>query len=51
MIGKLGSARHRGKADCCNGCPSRKSYPRVAMMQSGKDWYGDDSPGSLDGSS
>src|SRR5271169_5892825 len=19
-------------------CPSRKSYPRVAMMQSGKDW-------------
>jgi hypothetical protein len=33
------------------GCPFRKSYPRVAMMQSGKDWYGDDSPGSLDGSS
>jgi hypothetical protein len=31
-------------------CPFRKSYPRVAMMQSGKDWYGDDSPGSLDGS-
>jgi hypothetical protein len=32
-------------------CPFRKSYPRVAMMESGKDWYGDDSPGSLDGSS
>ena len=32
-------------------CPSRKSYPRVAMMQSGKDWCGDDSPGSLNGSS
>ena len=31
-------------------CPFRKSYPRVAMMQPGKDWYGDDTPGSLDGS-
>src|SRR4029077_8047596 len=26
---------------------TRKSYPRVAMMQSGKDRYGDDNPGSL----
>jgi hypothetical protein len=25
-------------------CPFRKSYPRVVMMQSGKDWYGDDCP-------
>jgi hypothetical protein len=27
------------------------TYPvsRVAMMQSGQDWYGDDSPRSLDG--
>ena len=33
------------------GCPSRKSYPRVAMMQSGQDWYDDDGPRSLDGSS
>jgi hypothetical protein len=32
-------------------CPSRKSYPRVAMMQSGQDWYGDDGPRSLDRSS
>jgi UDP-2,3-diacylglucosamine pyrophosphatase LpxH len=32
-------------------CPFRKSYPRVAMMQSGKDWCGDDSPGSLNSSS
>jgi hypothetical protein len=32
-------------------CPSRKSYPRVAMMQSGQDWYGDDGPRSLDGPS
>ena len=34
-----------------DGCPSRKSYPRVAMMQSGQDWYSDDGPRSLDGSS
>jgi hypothetical protein len=32
-------------------CPSRKSYPHVAMMQSGQDWLGYDSPRSLDGSS
>src|SRR5438876_2820831 len=32
-------------------CPCRKSYPRVAMMQSGQDWCGDDSPRSLDVSS
>jgi hypothetical protein len=32
-------------------CPSRKSYPRVAMMQSGQDWCGDDGPRSLDVSS
>jgi putative tryptophan/tyrosine transport system substrate-binding protein len=32
-------------------CPSRKSYPRVAMMQSGQDWCGDDGPRSLDGPS
>jgi hypothetical protein len=34
-----------------NGCPSRKSYPQVAMMQSGQDLCGDDGPRSLDGSS
>src|SRR5258708_1324258 len=32
-------------------CPSRKLYPRVAMMQSGQDWCGDDGPRSLYGSS
>src|SRR6266436_5395530 len=32
-------------------CPSRKSFPRVAMMQSGQDWCDDDDPRSLDGSS
>jgi hypothetical protein len=32
-------------------CPSRKSYPRVAMMQSGQDLRGDDGPSSLDGAS
>jgi hypothetical protein len=32
-------------------CPSRKSYPRVAVMQSGQDGRDDDGPGSLDGSS
>ena len=32
-------------------CPSRKSYPHVAMMQPGQDWLGYDSPRSLDGSS
>jgi hypothetical protein len=32
-------------------CPSRKSCPRVFMMQAGQDWRGDDGPGSLDGSS
>ena len=26
------------------GCPSRESYPRVAMMQSGQDRCGDDGP-------
>ena len=32
-------------------CPSRKSYPHVAVMQSAQDWLGYDSPRSLDGSS
>jgi hypothetical protein len=32
-------------------CPSRDSYPLVAMMQSGQDRCGDDVPCSLDGSS
>jgi len=32
-------------------CPSRKSYPRVAMMQSGQDWCDDKGPRSLDGAS
>jgi DNA-binding response OmpR family regulator len=32
-------------------CPSRESYPLVAMMQSGQDRCGDDVPCSLDGSS
>src|SRR5258708_2888215 len=32
-------------------CPSRKSYPRVAVMQSGQDWCDDDRPRSLDVSS
>jgi hypothetical protein len=32
-------------------CPSRKSYPRVAMMQSGQDWCDHNGPSSLDGSS
>src|SRR5262245_37331709 len=29
-------------------CPSRKSYPRVAVMQSGQDWCDDDRHRSLD---
>jgi hypothetical protein len=33
------------------GCPSRKSYPPVVMMQSGQDWCDDNGPRSLDGSS
>jgi hypothetical protein len=32
-------------------CPSRKSYPRVVMMQSSQDWYCGDGPGSLNSSS
>ena len=32
-------------------CPSRKSYPHVAMMQYGPDRCGDDGPRSLDGAS
>jgi transposase len=31
-------------------CPSRKSYPHVAVMQSAQDLLGYDSPRSLDGS-
>jgi hypothetical protein len=34
-----------------HGCPSRKLYPCVAMMQSGQDWRSDDRTRSLDGSS
>ena len=34
-----------------NACPSRKSYPHVAMMQSGQDLCGDDGPSSLDAAS
>jgi hypothetical protein len=34
-----------------DGCPSRKSYPRVAMMQSGQDWCDHNGPRSLDRSS
>jgi CRP-like cAMP-binding protein len=30
-------------------CPSRKSYPHIAMMQSGEDWHGDDSSRPLHG--
>src|SRR6188472_4384259 len=32
-------------------CRSRKSYPRVAVVQSRQNRYGDDGPGLLDGSS
>src|SRR5262249_43492637 len=32
-------------------CPSRKSYPRVAMMQSGQDWCDHNGSRSLDRSS
>jgi hypothetical protein len=53
-----GIARSLPKGDCSAesdsihlGCPSRKSYPRIAMMQSGQDWCGDDGPRSLYGSS
>jgi uncharacterized protein YbjT (DUF2867 family) len=31
-------------------CPSRKSYPRIAMVQSGKNWRGDDRSAPLDSS-
>jgi hypothetical protein len=36
------------EAKAGHGCPSRKSYPRVAMMQPEQDWCGDDGPRSLD---
>jgi hypothetical protein len=32
-------------------CPSRKSYPPIAMVQSAQDWCGDECSRSLDGSS
>jgi hypothetical protein len=32
-------------------CPSRKSYPHIAMVQSGKNWRGDDRSAPLDSSS
>jgi hypothetical protein len=32
-------------------CPSRKSYPHIAMGQSGKNWRGDDRSAPLDSSS
>jgi len=32
------------------GCPSRKSYPHIAMVQSGKNWRGDDRSAPLDSS-
>jgi len=31
-----------------DGCPFRKSYPDVVMMQSGQDWNGDNDTGPLD---
>jgi hypothetical protein len=31
-------------------CPSRKSYPHLAMVQSGKNWRGDDRSAPLDSS-
>jgi hypothetical protein len=31
-------------------CPSRKSYPHIAMVQSGKNWRGDDRSAPLDSS-
>jgi hypothetical protein len=37
--------------DVIEACPSRKSYPRVAMMQSGQDWCDHNGPRSLDRSS
>src|SRR6266436_2287737 len=33
-----------------NSCPSRKSYPHIAMVQSGKNWRGDDRSVPLDSS-
>ena len=44
-------ADEKAWADAEKTCPSRKSYPCVAMMQSGQDWCGDDGPTSLDGPS
>jgi modulator of FtsH protease HflC len=44
-------ARYRIKDATAISCPSRKSYPGVAMMQPGQDRCGDDSPRSLGGSS
>ena len=44
----LVSASKHGAVYCC---PSRKSYPRVAMMQSGQDWCDHNGPRSLDRSS
>ena len=45
-----GSAVHR-KLIVSVACPSRKSYPCIAMMQSAQDWCDNDGARSLDGSS
>src|SRR6516165_3527422 len=46
----LKSVRRAVRTRFSLGCPSRKSYPHVAMVQSGKNWRGGDRSAPLDSS-
>jgi hypothetical protein len=46
-LGQIGVPFRRNKAATC---PSRKSYPHIAMVQSGENWRGDDRSAPLDSS-
>jgi Integrase core domain len=50
IAGRMFGVQH-AEVKAGHDCPSRKSYPRVAMMQSGQDWCDDNGPRSLDASS
>ena len=43
FFGSLGELEDHGE-----GCPFRKSYPDVLMVQPGQDWDGDNDTGPLD---
>jgi len=44
VIGVMTPATNRCRSAGADPCPSRKSYPRVAMMQFGQEWCDDDGP-------